>query len=79
MRNIDYSAVKRCLLGKTLHFWSIWAGGESRALQKPLRLSHSHASMAAAFALHGFAGAAFEHPLEGVADGSTGSPTFTPP
>ena len=28
----------------------------ARALQKPLRLGHSHASMAAALALHGFAG-----------------------
>ncbi len=27
----------------------------------------------------GVAGAATEHPLEGVADGSAGSPTFTPP
>jgi hypothetical protein len=34
----------------------------SRALQKPLRLGHCHASMAAALALHGFAGAAPEHP-----------------
>ena len=41
-------------------------GGHARALQKPLRLGHSHASMAAALALHGFAGAAIEHPLEGV-------------
>ena len=31
----------------------VWVSG---VLQKPLRLSHSHASMAAAFALHGFAG-----------------------
>ena len=30
--------------------------GQARALQKPLRLGHSHASMAAALALHGFAG-----------------------
>ena len=43
-------------------------GGVSRALQKPLRLDHSHASMAAALALHGFAGAAFEHPQWGCAE-----------
>ena len=42
-----------------------WVGGVSRALQKPLRLDHSHASMAAALALHGFAGAATEHPQWG--------------
>ena len=29
---------------------------QARALQKPLRLGHSHASMAAALALHGFTG-----------------------
>ena len=40
---------------------------QARALQKPLRLGHSHASMAMALALHGFAGAAFEHPFKGVA------------
>ena len=39
---------------------------QARALQKPLRLGHSHASMAATLALHGFAGAASEHPLERV-------------
>ena len=33
---------------------------QARALQKPLRFGHSHASMAAALALHGFAGAAPE-------------------
>ena len=43
-------------------------GGVSRALQKPLRLDHSHASMAAALALHVFAGAASEHLLEMVAE-----------
>lgn len=45
----------------------------ARALQKPLRLGHSHASMAAALALHGFAGAASESPLEGVAEAPTKS------
>lgn len=30
--------------------------GQAGRLQKPLRLGHSHASMAAALALHGFAG-----------------------
>lgn len=40
--------------------------GYAWVLQKPLRLGHSHASMAAALALHGFAGAATVHPLEGV-------------
>lgn len=29
---------------------------KAQALQKPLRLGHSHASMAAAIALHGFTG-----------------------
>lgn len=49
-----------------MHFRGGWAG-LAQALQKPLRLGHSHASMAAALALHGFAGAATERPLEGVA------------
>ena len=33
----------------------VWVG-QAQALQKPLRLGHSHASMAATLALHGFAG-----------------------
>ena len=47
-------------------------GAVSRALQNPLRLGHSHASMAAALALHGFAGAASEHPQWGCADAPSG-------
>lgn len=46
---------------------------DSLYLQKPLRLGHSHASMAAALALHGFAGAVSESPLEGVAEAPTKS------
>ena len=53
-----------------MHFRGGWAG-LAQALQKPLRLGHSHASMAAALALHGFAGAASEHPLERVAEDPT--------
>ena len=46
---------------------------QARALQKPLRLGHSHASMAAALALHGFAGAASE-PRSGGARKTKGDP-----
>ena len=54
-------------------------GGVSRALQKPLRLDHSHASMAAALALHGFAGAATEHPLERVESNEVRTRGILPP
>ena len=47
---------------------------QARALQKPLRLGHSHASMAAALALHGFAGAAPERPQWGCAEDEGRSP-----
>lgn len=43
----------------------------ARALQKPLRLGHSHASMAAALALHGFAGAASESRFGRTVDGAS--------
>ena len=54
---------------------------QARALQKPLRLGHSHASMAAALALHGFAGAAPEPRSRGsVRPGPlAGSGTLTEP
>ena len=46
---------------------------QARALQKPLRLGHGHACMAAALALHDFAGAAsesrFEHTVNGASHG----------
>ena len=53
--NIDYSPQKgdSCFRGNDKKGRD---GRVSQALQKPMRLSHSHASMAAAFALHGFAG-----------------------
>ena len=49
--------------------------GISQALQKPLRLGHSHASMAAALALHGFAGRRLS-PAVGVRGRRTEIPAF---
>lgn len=53
----------------------IWR--KSRALQKPLRLGHSHASMAATLALHGFAGRRLS-PAVGVCGRSDGAGTSPP-
>lgn len=39
---------------------------QARTLQKPLRLGHGHASMAAALALHGFCGSGVMKPGSGA-------------
>ena len=69
LRNIDYSPQKE-IPDQVGNDKKGRDGRVSQALQKPMRLSHSHASMAAAFALHGFAGRRLS-PAEEVAEDPT--------
>ena len=50
---------------------------QARALQKPLRLGHSHAGMAAALALHGFAGAVSESRFGRTVDGASRAQVYS--